>query len=99
MRVRPHVDAVARAEFRRPEVIEEDERADHAAFDVRQRAADRQVPEIDAARHHDEVDGVGRAGVAGGRVLVRGEGHLILLDGTLRTSRLQPVGLRGPIIP
>ena len=73
MRMRPHVDAVARAEFGRPEVIEEDEGADHAPLDVRQRAADRQMPEIDAARHDDEVDGVGSAarrrepGPCGGR--------------------------------
>ena len=68
MRMRPHVDALAAAELRRPEMVEEDERADHAPLAVGQRAAHREAAEIDAARNDHQFDGVaGRrvAGVAG----------------------------------
>ena len=79
MGMRPHVDALAGAELDRPEMIEEDERADHAALDVGQRAADREAAEIDAARHDHEIDGVGGRRVAGGRIRVGRETHGELL--------------------
>ncbi len=47
MRVRPHVDAVAGAEHRRSEMIEEDERPDHARARRRQRAMHLEAAEID----------------------------------------------------
>ena len=37
--------------------------------DVRQRAAHREVADVDAARHDHEIDRVGGGRVAGGRVL------------------------------
>ena len=58
MRMRPHVEPVAGAEFRRSEMIEEDERADHARSRGRQRAAHREVAEIDRARHDHLSDRV-----------------------------------------
>ena len=63
------------SELRRPEMIEEDERPDHAPLDVGQRAADRKAAEIDAARHDHEVDGVAGGRVAEGRVLAGKEAH------------------------
>ena len=57
MRMRPHVEPVAGAEFRRPEMVEEDERPDHARARRGQRAPHRKaVAEIDRARHHDVGD-------------------------------------------
>ena len=75
MRMRPHVDALAGAEFDRPEVIEEDERADHAAAHMRQCAAHREAAEVDAARHDDEVDGVAGGLVAGSGIGAGCEAH------------------------
>ncbi len=83
VRVRAHVDPVTGAELGRPEMVEEDERTDHPPVDVRQRATNREMPKIDAARHDDEVDGVGGGRVARHRVLVGREAHLLLLDGVL----------------
>ncbi len=51
MRMRPHVDAGPGAESRRPHLIQEDERTDHAPLRRRQRAADLEIPEIGGARH------------------------------------------------
>ena len=65
MGMRPHVDALAGAELGRPEMVEEDERPDQAPLGVRERAAHREMADIDAARHHHEVDGVGGLRVAG----------------------------------
>ena len=59
MRMRPHVEPVAGAELGRPEMVEEDERPDHARARRRQRAAHREaVAEIDRARHHHMRDRV-----------------------------------------
>src|SRR5262249_29599393 len=69
------VDALAGMKFGRPEVIEEDKRTDHAPVDVGKRAADREMADIDAARHHDEFDGIGSARVAGCRILAGKEAH------------------------
>ena len=79
MRMRPHVDALAAAKLRRPEMIEEDEWADHAPIDMRQRAADREVADVDAAGHDHEIDGVGGPLVAGRRVFAGKEAHAGLL--------------------
>jgi hypothetical protein len=100
MRVGPHVDALAGAEFRRSEMIEKDERPDHAALDMRKRAPHGEMAKIDAAGHHDEVDGVGGTLIARRRVLVRGEGHLILLEGTLRDAcnRFQAARADRPVL-
>ncbi len=76
MRMRPHVEAVAGAEFRRPEMVEEDERPDHARARRRQRAPHRKaVAEIDRARHHHLRDGVAGIGVARLRILAGKETH------------------------
>ena len=76
MRMRPHVEAVAGAKFRRPEMIEEDEGPDHARARRRQRAAHREaVAEIDRARHHHLLDRLALILVAGGRVLAWEETH------------------------
>ena len=79
VRMRPHVDALAAAELGRPEVIEEDEGADHAPLAVGQRAADREAAEIDAARNDHQFDGVAGCRVAGIWVLVGGEAHGLIL--------------------
>ena len=77
--MRPHVDALAAAELGRPEVIEEDEGADHAALAVGQGAAHREAAEIDAARNDHQLDGVAGRRVAGVGVLVGGEAHGLIL--------------------
>src|SRR5262249_52974834 len=75
VRMRPHVDALAVAEFSRSEMVEENERPDHAPLDVRQRAPHRKAAEIDAARHDHQIDRVTGRRVAGGGVLAGEEGH------------------------
>src|ERR1700678_4080352 len=75
MRVRPHVDAVARPEYRRPKVVEEDERPDHARTRRRQRAMHLEAAEIDGARYDQFGDGVARAGVTENWVLSRENAH------------------------
>ncbi len=77
MGMRAHVEPRAGAELGGPEMVEEDERADHAAVRMRQRAADVEAAEIDAARHDDEVDRVARRRVAGDRVLAGKKAHSI----------------------
>ncbi len=80
MRMRPHVEPVAGAEFRRPEMIEEDEGPDHARARRRQRAPHREaVAEIDGARHDHLRDGVAGIGVARLRILAGKETHARLL--------------------
>ncbi len=64
MRMRPHVDAVAGVEHRRPEMVEEDERPDHARMPRRQRAMHLEAAEIDRARHDHLLDGVARWRIA-----------------------------------
>ena len=64
MRMRPHVDALAGAEFRRAHVVEEDERPDHAALRRGQRAADREAAEVAGARDDHALDRVARVRVA-----------------------------------
>src|SRR6185437_2587919 len=76
MRMRPHIETFAGAEFGGSEMIEEDERPDHARACGGQRAAYREaVAEIDRARHYDVGDGVARVGVACLRILAGEETH------------------------
>ena len=45
-------------ELHRAHLVEEDERADHLAFGLRQRAADREAAKVAHARHDDEFQRV-----------------------------------------
>jgi hypothetical protein len=56
MRMRSHIDAVAGAKQSRSEMIEEDERPDHAGLSGRQRAMHAKAAEIDRARHDHLFD-------------------------------------------
>ena len=65
MRMRAHVHALAGDELHRPELVEEDEGADHLALAVRQRAAHLEaVAEVAGARHDDEVERVAGVRIA-----------------------------------
>src|SRR5579864_7291820 len=75
MRVRPHVDAIAGLEHRRPEMVEEDERPDHARLPRRQRAMHLEAAEIDRARHDHLRDGVARWRIAEAWVLAGEKAH------------------------
>src|SRR5207244_10892013 len=79
MRMRPHVEALAGAKLRRSEMVEEDERADHAPIDVGQGATHREMTYVHAARHDHEVDRIGGLRIAGRRVLGRKEAHRVSL--------------------
>src|SRR5262249_4558023 len=59
MGMRPHIDALAGAKLRRPEMVEKDEGADHAPMHVGKGAAHRKVADVHAARHDHEVDRIG----------------------------------------
>ena len=89
MRVRPHVDAVAGLEHRRPEMVEEDERPDHARAPRRQRAMHLEAAEIDRARHDHLLDGVTRWRIAEVRVLAGEKAHdaLLVIPGRGRSPR------------
>src|SRR6516165_2107122 len=88
MRVRPHVDAVAGLEHRRAEMIEEDERSDHARASRRQRAMHLKAAEIDRARYDQLRDGVARWGAAEGGVLAGEEAHGVTPSFSPRQRRL-----------
>src|SRR5664279_460307 len=76
MRMWPHVEAVAGLELRRAEMIEKDERPDHARTRRRQGAPHvKTIAEIDRARHHDVGDCLATKGVARFRVLAGEETH------------------------
>src|SRR6185312_10730117 len=77
MRVRPHVHAGAAGEYRRTEMIEEDERPDHAALRRRQRAMHLEFAEIDRARHDHVRDRIARLRIAGDGILGRKETHAL----------------------
>src|SRR6185437_5101699 len=80
MRVRPYVQPVTGAEFRRPEMVKENEWSDHARARRRQSAADREtIAEIDRARHHHVGDGLAGIGIAGLRVFAGEKTHGLLL--------------------
>src|SRR5580700_7265735 len=78
MRVRPHVDAVAGLEHRRPEMVEEDKRADHARLPRRQRAMHLEAAEIDRAGHDHLLDGVARWRIAEAWVFAGEKAHGVL---------------------
>ena len=75
MRMRANVEPVACVKLRRSEMIEKDERADHACSGGRQCTPDREIAEIDRARHDDLGNSVALICVAGGRILAREETH------------------------
>jgi hypothetical protein len=76
MRMRPHVEPGAGAEFSRAEMIEEDERSDHSRARRRQRAAHREaVAEVDRARHDHVGQRITAIFVARDRVLAGKEAH------------------------
>ena len=79
MGMRPHIDTLAGAKFRRSEMVEEDERADHAPIHVGQGATHREMAYVHAPRHDHEVDRIGGPRIAGRRVLGRKEAHRISL--------------------
>ncbi len=62
-------------EHRRAEMIEEDERPDHARLRRRQRAMHLKAAEIDRARHDDLLDRVARARIAVDGVLAGKKAH------------------------
>src|SRR5262245_15707904 len=73
--VRPDVEAIPGAEFGRAEVIEENERADHARACRGQGATDGEVAEIDSAWHDDLAYRIALVAVSGVRVLAGKETH------------------------
>src|SRR6478736_3164052 len=75
VRVRPHVESVARAEFGRPEMVEENEWANHARPRRGQRTPHGEVAKVDRARHDHLGDGIALIGVTGFRVLAGEETH------------------------
>ena len=76
MRMRPHVETGASAEFGRTEMVEKDEGPDHARARRRQRAPHREaVAEIDGARHDDVRDRLASVDVAGGGIFAGKETH------------------------
>src|SRR5262245_4747027 len=73
MRVWPDIDALSVPQNGRSKVVEEDEGADHATLHVRERPADGEAAEIDAAWHDDLINCLAGWFVTCGRVLA-GEG-------------------------
>src|ERR1051325_9588686 len=73
--MRPDIQAMAALEFRRAEMVEEDERSDRAPVRVRQRAPHREAIEVDRARNHHRFERVAGETVAGGRVLAGEKAH------------------------
>ena len=65
MRMRANVHALAGHELHRPEMVEEDEGADHLPLAVRQRAPHLEtVAEVAGARHDDQFERVAGEGIA-----------------------------------
>src|SRR5258708_2170432 len=91
MRVRPHVDAVAGLEHRRPEMVEEDERPDHARAPRRQRPMHLKAAKIDRARHDELLDGIARLRVAEMRILAGENAHGALLVMSCSAKARHPV--------
>src|SRR5205807_3623231 len=89
VRMRTHVEAVAGAELGRPEMIEEDERPDHASPRRGQRAPHREPAEVDRARHDHQLDCVAAERVAEDGILRGEEAHDgLLADGAASCSRV-----------
>src|SRR3569623_2413536 len=77
MRMWPHVEALAAAEFGRAEMVEEDEGPDHARASGGKRPADgKAVAEVGGAGDDDIGYGVAGIGVAGRRVCTGGKAHV-----------------------
>src|ERR1700728_1417707 len=79
MRMRPNVNAVAGLEHSRTEVVEEDERSDHARACRRQRARLLKAAEIDSTRYNDLLDDVACARITGNGIFGREKAHARLL--------------------
>ena len=77
VRMRPHVESAAGAEFGRAEMIEEHERPDHARLRRGQRAPHGEaVAQVGGARHHHLLDRFALERVARGGVLAGEETHV-----------------------
>ena len=102
MRVRPHVDAGAGQELRRPHLVEEHERPDHPPLRRRQRPAHLEPADVAGARDDDRVDRIAgwRRREAG--ILVGQNGHRRLLRRRWRQYRRErptgrPAGVCRPL--
>src|SRR3954464_9164737 len=96
VRMRPHVDPLAGMEFRRAEMVEENERPDHAPLGMRKRAAHREMADVDAARYDNKIDGVSRARITRRRIFSGKEAHVFPSSDTaffFTPSGWLPVGL------
>ena len=94
--MRPHVEPGAGAEFRRTEMIEEDERADHALACRGQGAPHREAAEINAARNDRELDRVGARRIAERRIIGREEAHVATIMHA--PWGRQPIGVQGSLV-
>src|SRR5690348_15692293 len=90
MRVRPHVEPVAGAEFRGAEMVEKDKGPDHTRADRRKRAADRKISKIDRTRHDHLGDCIALIGVASSWIFAGKETHGWLLRIVLSVDPEQP---------
>jgi hypothetical protein len=77
MRVRPHVQAIAEQELRRPHLVEEDERADHLLAPGGQGAPHLEAAEVGRLRQDGELDPGAAERIAGDRVRGRLERHAL----------------------
>src|ERR1700680_577877 len=76
MRMRAYVHALARHKLHRPEMIEEDEGADHLPPAVRQRAAHLEsIAEVTGARHDHQFQRVAGFGIAEHGIVVGKPAH------------------------
>ena len=79
MRMRPHVDALAGQELRRPRLVEEDERPDHLPLRRRQRPAHLEAAEVAGARDDQRLDRVDRVAGRAARVERGVPAHRVIL--------------------
>src|SRR5687768_18364729 len=90
MGMRPHIHALPGDELHRPEMIEEDEGADHLPPAMWQGAAHREAAaQVAHARHDDEVESVAGFLVAQDGIACRKPAHVTLQPRTNAASRLQ----------
>jgi hypothetical protein len=75
MRMRPNVNAVAGLEHSRTEVVEKDERSDHARACRRQGAVHLKAAEVDRAGYHHLLNDVASARITGNRIFGREKAH------------------------
>ena len=85
MRMRADIEALPEQKFRRPHLIEEDERADHFAPHRGKRAAHFEAANIAGARHNHLFNGITSESVTGQRIIMRQIGHRRLLSRRHRT--------------